>query len=160
MVVPDKLKVKNMILISIQCVLNVYSMCIQALAANTTHFRETKDYNNGGARSALSEKHDFDIYSMCTQCVFRLLQLINLISARQRTIIMVVPDHLKGKNMILISIQCVLNVHSMCIPALAANRSQNVYLMSMPHSTVGVASNFNRLKCRLSVDYKDSDHSV
>ena len=70
MVVPDQHKVKNMITISIQSVLNVYSMSIQALAANTSHFRDTKDYNNVGARSALSEKYDFDIYSMCTQHVF------------------------------------------------------------------------------------------
>ena len=60
---------------------------------------------------------------MCTQCVFRLLQLIYLISARQKTIIMVAPDQLKVKNMILISIQCVLNVYTMCIQALAANKS-------------------------------------
>ena len=52
MVVLDQLKVKNMILISIQCVLNGYSLCIQALATNTSHFSETKDYDNGGARSA------------------------------------------------------------------------------------------------------------
>ncbi len=50
--VPDQLKVKNMILISIQCVLNVYSMYIQALAANKSHFSQTKDYNNGSVRSA------------------------------------------------------------------------------------------------------------
>ena len=60
---------------------------------------------------------------MCIQCVFRLLQLIHLISARQKTKIMVVPDQLKVKNMILIYIQCVLNVYSMCIQALAANTS-------------------------------------
>ena len=40
---------KTMILIFIQCVLNVYLMCIQALVANTSHFRKTKDSNNGGA---------------------------------------------------------------------------------------------------------------
>ena len=34
--VPDQLKVKNKILIYIKYVLNVYSMCIQALAANTS----------------------------------------------------------------------------------------------------------------------------
>ena len=56
MVVPDQLKVKNMILIYIKCVLNVYSMSIQALAANTSNFSDTKDYNNGGAGSAQSEK--------------------------------------------------------------------------------------------------------
>ena len=52
MVVPDQLKVNNMIVISIQYILNVYSNCNQALAANTSYFRETKDYNNGGAGSA------------------------------------------------------------------------------------------------------------
>ena len=31
------------------------------------------------------------------------------------------------------------NVYSMCIQTLAANTSQNVYSMTMPHSTVGVA---------------------
>ena len=43
-------------LISIQFVLNGYSMSIQALAANTSHFSETKDYNNGGVRSRPSKK--------------------------------------------------------------------------------------------------------
>ena len=70
MVLPDQLKVKNMILICIQCVINVHSMRIQALAAHTSHFSETKDYNNGGAGSAYREKYDFDIYSICTQCIF------------------------------------------------------------------------------------------
>ena len=42
--------------IYIQCLLNLYLMCIQALAAYTFHFSETKYYNNGGARSAKSKK--------------------------------------------------------------------------------------------------------
>ena len=38
---------KHMILISIQCVLNVYSMGFQAFAADIYHFSKTNDYNNG-----------------------------------------------------------------------------------------------------------------
>ena len=54
MVLPDQLKVKNIILKSIQYVLIVYSMCIQALslAGKKPHLSETNDNNNGGARSA------------------------------------------------------------------------------------------------------------
>ena len=75
MMVPDQLKMKNMILISIQCVLNVYPMCIQALAANIYHFSETKDYNNGGI-DQLKVNH---MILISIQCVFRLLELIHLI---------------------------------------------------------------------------------
>ena len=66
MVVPDQLKVKNIVLITIQCVFNVYSMRIQALAANTSHFSETKDYNNGGA-DQVKVKH---VILISIQCVF------------------------------------------------------------------------------------------
>ena len=38
MVVPDQLNVKNMILVYIQCVFNVYLRSYQALEANTSYF--------------------------------------------------------------------------------------------------------------------------
>ena len=57
--------------IYIQCLLNLYLMCIQALAAYTFHFSETNYYNNGAARSAKSEK----MILICIQCVLNVYSM-------------------------------------------------------------------------------------
>jgi hypothetical protein len=77
MVVPDKLNVKNMISICIQCVCNVYLKSYQALEANTSQI-STKQWTIKVVPDQLNVKTMiliciqcvFNVFSMCIQCVF------------------------------------------------------------------------------------------
>ena len=67
MVVPIKLNVKNTISICIQCVFNVYSMCIQ----DHIKLRDNSRKLLGPIVYSMCIQCVFNVYSMCIQCVFK-----------------------------------------------------------------------------------------
>ena len=71
MIVPRKLNVKNMILICIQCVFNVYLKSYQALEANTSQILRRQ----WTVMVVTDQLHVKNMILICSQCVFNVYSM-------------------------------------------------------------------------------------